>query len=63
MNRKDVIDFHICMQSKRVANSINEMEDWPNAEYVVYDAEEDAKKDNQEVLKDELLSVSLVKCL
>ena len=49
MNPKDVLDFHICMQSKRVANSINEMEDWPNAEYVVYDAEEDAKKDNQEV--------------
>ena len=48
-NPKDVLDYHICLQSKRVANSVNELENWPSSEYVVYDAEEDAKKDNNAV--------------
>ena len=37
------------MASARVANSQNERNHWPKAEYVVYDAEEDAKKDNLKV--------------
>ena len=43
---KDVLDYYICLNSPRVANSVNEMEKWPKAEYLIYDAEEDAKKDN-----------------
>ena len=45
-NPKDFIDYKVLMESKRVANSINEKHLWPKAEYVIYDAEEDAIKDN-----------------
>lgn len=48
-NPKDLLDYHLCLQSPRVANSVNELELWPKAEYVIYDAEEDAKKDNKAV--------------
>ena len=37
------------MASNRVANSVNELTKWPKAEYVLYDAEEDAKKDNLKI--------------
>tara|TARA_R110000787_G_scaffold153516_5_gene267443 strand:+ start:198 stop:971 length:774 start_codon:yes stop_codon:yes gene_type:complete len=43
---RDFIDYRVLMSSKRVANSVNDLTDWPKAEYVLYDAEEDAKKDN-----------------
>jgi hypothetical protein len=46
---KDLLDYHVCMASPRVANSVTEMDNWPKAEYVLYDAEEDAKKENVEV--------------
>jgi len=45
-NPRDFLDYKILMESKRVANSINEKHLWPKAEYVIYDAEEDAIKDN-----------------
>lgn len=48
-NAKDVLDYHICLKSPRVANSVNELDNWPKAEYVIYDAEEDAKKENASV--------------
>jgi|TARA_R110001606_G_scaffold158423_2_gene302166 hypothetical protein len=46
---RDFIDYKILMASNRVSNSVNDMTDWPKAEYVLYDAEEDAKKDNLKV--------------
>lgn len=46
---KDLLDYHVCMASPRVANSITELDNWPKAEYVLYDAEEDAKKENTAV--------------
>lgn len=50
LNRpKDLLDYHVCMASPRVANSVTELDNWPKAEYVLYDAEEDAKKENVDV--------------
>tara|TARA_R110002012_G_scaffold261340_2_gene443231 strand:+ start:13473 stop:14279 length:807 start_codon:yes stop_codon:yes gene_type:complete len=50
LNRpKDFLDYSILKASEKVANSVNETEDWPKATYVLYDAEEDAKKDNLKV--------------
>ena len=46
---KDFLDYQVCLQSRRVANSITELEQWPKAEYVIYDKEEDAKKENTSV--------------
>jgi len=46
---KDFLDYQVCMQSRRVANSVTELDQWPKAEYVIYDAEEDAKKENTSV--------------
>jgi len=46
---RDFIDYKILMASNRVANSVNELSSWPKAEYVIYDAEEDAKKDNLKI--------------
>ena len=46
---RDYIDYKILMASNRVANSVNNLKDWPKAEYVLYDAEEDAKKDNLKI--------------
>ena len=46
---RDFIDYKILMASNRVANSVNDLTDWPKAEYVLYDAEEDAKKDNLKI--------------
>jgi hypothetical protein len=41
----------------RVANSVNERTNWPKAEYVVFDAEEDAKLENAKI-DDELTAMS-----
>jgi len=46
---KDYLDFKILSASDKVANSVNDTADWPKATYVLYDAEEDAKKDNLKV--------------
>jgi hypothetical protein len=46
---KDLLDYYVVLQSDRVANSVNELENWPKAEYVIFDAEEDAKKENTAV--------------
>lgn len=46
---RDFLDYKILTRSEKVANSVNETEDWPKATYVLYDAEEDAKKDNLRV--------------
>ena len=46
---RDFIDYKILMASNRVANSVNDLTDWPKAEYVLYDAEQDAKKDNLKI--------------
>jgi len=46
---RDFIDYKILMASNRVANSVNNLMDWPKAEYVLYNAEEDAKKDNLKI--------------
>ena len=46
---RDFIDYKILMASNRVANSVNDLTDWPKAEYVLYDAEQEAKKDNLKI--------------
>ena len=46
---KDYLDYQVCLQSRRIANSVTEMDQWPKADYVLYDAEEDAKKENTAV--------------
>ena len=46
---RDFIDYKILMASNRVANSVNNLMEWPKAEYVLYDAEQDAKKDNLKI--------------
>ena len=46
---KDFLDYKILSSSEKVANSVNNLADWPKATYVLYDAEEDAKKDNLKV--------------
>ena len=46
---KDFLDYKILSASEKVANSVNDTADWPKATYVLYDAEEDAKKDNLKV--------------
>jgi hypothetical protein len=46
---RDFLDYKLLTRSEKVANSVNETEDWPKAIYVLYDAEEDAKKDNLKV--------------
>tara|TARA_R100000406_G_scaffold56402_1_gene38732 strand:- start:2014 stop:2847 length:834 start_codon:yes stop_codon:yes gene_type:complete len=46
---RDFLDYKILSRSEKVANSVNETDNWPKATYVLYDAEEDAKKDNLKV--------------
>lgn len=48
-NPQDRLDYALIKQSPRVANSVNELAKWPKAEYVVYDREEDAKKENLKI--------------
>ena len=43
---QDRLDYALIKQSPRIANSVNELSSWPKAEYVVFDKEEDAKKEN-----------------
>tara|TARA_R110000744_G_scaffold260846_1_gene375740 strand:+ start:5069 stop:5887 length:819 start_codon:yes stop_codon:yes gene_type:complete len=46
---RDFLDYKILSRSEKVCNSVNETDEWPKAVYVLYDAEEDAKKDNLKV--------------
>lgn len=57
---KGKLDYLFLKAHKRVANSVNELENWPEAEYVIYDLEEDAKKENKKtrVIKDAYLKFS-----
>ena len=41
------LEYLFLKAHKRIANSVNELEKWPEAEYVIYDVEEDAKKENK----------------
>jgi hypothetical protein len=43
---KGELDYLFLKAHKRVANSVNELQDWPLADYVIYDLEQDAKKEN-----------------
>src|SRR3990172_3604314 len=43
---KGELDLFFLKAHSRVANSVNDMENWPQADYVIYDLEEDAKKEN-----------------
>jgi hypothetical protein len=44
------IFYYVCLGSKDFANSLNEMDKFPKAKYVLYDAEQDAKKENLKVI-------------
>lgn len=48
-NPQDLLDYALIKMSPRIANSVNELNKWPKAEYVVYDKEEDAKKENESI--------------
>lgn len=43
---KGKLDYAFLKAHKRVSNSVNDTSEWPLAEYVIYDLEEDAKKEN-----------------
>jgi len=43
---QDRLDYALIKASPRCANSVNEKHLWPKAEYVVFDKEEDAKREN-----------------
>ena len=46
-NPKDLIDYKLLLMSEKVANSVNELTDFPKARFVIYDMLEDAKKENE----------------
>lgn len=48
---KDEIDYAILLGSKKVANSLKEVNEgkWPKAKYVIYDYIEEAKAENMEI--------------
>jgi len=48
-NAQDRLDYALIKMSPRIANSVNELNKWPKAEYVVYDKEEDAKNENTSI--------------
>jgi len=48
-NPKDQLDYYLIKADPRVANSVNELANWPKAEYVVHDEEENARKENLEI--------------
>lgn len=49
-NPEDRIFYYVCLGSKEFSNSVNDLDNWPKAKYVIYNAEEDAKKENLKVL-------------
>ena len=46
---QDRLDYALIKASPRCANSVNEKHLWPKAEYVVFDKEEDAKRENESI--------------
>lgn len=48
-NPQDILDYSLLKVSPRVANSIGEKSKWPKAEYIIFDEEEDAKRENLEI--------------
>lgn len=48
-NAHDELKYAFIQNHKRVRNSINEVAEWPYADYVIYDQEADAKKENVKV--------------
>tara|TARA_R110001606_G_scaffold187875_1_gene335463 strand:+ start:163 stop:942 length:780 start_codon:yes stop_codon:yes gene_type:complete len=46
---QDQLDYALIKASPRCANSVNELANWPKAEYVVYDQEEDARRENASI--------------
>lgn len=48
-NPQDQLDYALLKVSPRVANSVNEKDKWPKAEYIIFDQEEDAKRENMEI--------------
>jgi hypothetical protein len=51
-NPRDRLDIEILKMDSRVANSTLERTDWPKAEYVIYDAEENAKEENEKITEE-----------
>jgi len=51
-NARDRLDLAVLKQDIRVANSINEKHKWPKAEYIIFDAEEDAREENDKITEE-----------
>jgi len=45
----DFLKHKVCLQSSKVANSNNEKNKWSDALFVIFDEEEDAKRDNVKI--------------
>jgi hypothetical protein len=46
---RDLLDYYVLRSSNRVAPSVNDLLQFPKADYVIYDAEEEARKENLKV--------------
>lgn len=51
-NARDRLDLALLREDIRVANSVNEKHKWPKAEYVIFDAEEDAINENAKITEE-----------
>lgn len=47
-NPRQLLDYLFCLAHKRVANSLGERYNWPKADYVIFDADEEARVKNAE---------------
>ncbi len=45
-NPLDYLKYKVCLESSKIANSIVDKSKWPDAMFVIYDEEEEAKKEN-----------------
>src|SRR5688572_30360227 len=45
-NPLDYLKYKVCLQSSKIANSITEKSKWPDAMFVIFDEEEEAKREN-----------------
>jgi hypothetical protein len=57
----DYIDYCVLKASNRVAPSLKERDNYPKAEYIIYDVEEEAKVENQKVKAKKTAWVELAK--
>jgi len=48
-NPLDYLKYKVCLQSTKIANSIVEKSKWPEALFVIFDEEEEAKKENVKI--------------